>query len=94
MSDVQGAAIEATPNRPHPSAGGREVSAAYPTVVWISRIRGLQSHLRLIAQSCADSDNPHVQRIGRQAVCGIAEADRYLADPDWSTDPCQQEEPA
>lgn len=26
MSDVQGAAIEATPNRPHPSAGGREVS--------------------------------------------------------------------
>ncbi|MBI0530888.1 hypothetical protein [Sphingomonas sp. TX0522] len=25
MSDVQGAAIEATPNRPHPSAGGREV---------------------------------------------------------------------
>lgn len=62
----------------------------YPTIVWLSRIAGLQSHLRLIAQSCADSDNPHVQRIGRQAACGIAEADRYLADPDWSTDPSRK----
>lgn len=68
------------------------MSDPYPTVVWIGRIRGLQSHLRLIAQSCAHSDNPHVQRISRQAASGIAEADRYLADPDWSTDPRQQEQ--
>lgn len=67
------------------------MSDQYPTVVWVGRIRGLQSHLRVIAQSCADSENPHVQRIGRQAISGIAEADRYLADPDWSTDPHKQE---
>lgn len=67
---------------------------AYPTIVWVSRIEGLKSHLRLIAQSCAGSDNAHVQRIGRQADCGIAEADRYLADPDWSTDSNRQEQSA
>lgn len=67
------------------------MSDPYPTIVWVSRIRGLQSHLRLIAQSCAGSENVHVQRIGRQAECGIAEADRYLADPDWSTDGLGQE---
>lgn len=58
----------------------------YSTAIWLSRIQGLQSHLRIIARECADSDDKHVQRIGRQALAGIVEADRYIADKDWSCD--------
>lgn len=55
----------------------------YSTNIWVSRIQGLQSHLRIIAADCAHSDSQHVRRIGRQALAGIAEADRYLADRCW-----------
>lgn len=59
------------------------MSEPYSTMIWVSRIKGLQSHLRIIASECAGSDSVHVQRIGRQALAGIAEADRYLADQCW-----------
>lgn len=50
----------------------------YPTIVWLARVQGLQSHLRIIARDCADSEDSHVQRLGRQALAGVAEADRYV----------------
>lgn len=56
----------------------------YSTNIWVSRVQGLQSHLRIIAAECVGSDNAHVQRLGRQAMAGIAEGDRYLADREWS----------
>lgn len=59
------------------------MSEPYSTMIWVSRVEGLKSHLRLIASECAGSENRHVQRIGRQALAGIAEADRYLVDPCW-----------
>lgn len=59
------------------------MSEPYSTMIWVNRIQGLQSHLRIIAKDCADSDNRHVQRIGRQAQAGVEEADRYIADPHW-----------
>jgi len=52
----------------------------YSTTICISRIQGLQSHLRIIAAECVGSDILHVQRIGRQAMAGIAEAQRYVDD--------------
>jgi len=59
------------------------MTQSYPTSVWVNRIQGLQSHLRIIARDCADSENPHVNRIGRQALAGVAEAERYIADREW-----------
>jgi len=56
----------------------------YPTIVWLARVQGLQSHLRIIARDCEGSDNPHVQRLGRQALAGVAEAERYVLDKEWS----------
>lgn len=52
----------------------------YSTNIWISRIQGLQSHLRIIVRDCEGSDDPHVQRLGRQALAGVAEAQRYVDD--------------
>jgi hypothetical protein len=43
MSDVQGAAIEATPNRPHPSAGGREVKGRRTHSVHETRQEAVQA---------------------------------------------------
>ncbi len=61
------------------------MSEPYSAMIWVSRIEGLKSHLRLIANECAASECNHVQRIGRQALVGIAEADRYLSDQCWPT---------
>lgn len=61
------------------------MSEPYSTVIWVSRIEGLKSCLRVIARDCEGSDSSHVQRIGRQALAGIAEADRYIADQCWPT---------
>lgn len=58
----------------------------YSTAIWIARIQGLQGHLRIIARDCADSEDPHVQRLGRQALAGVAEAERYILDKEWSDD--------
>ena len=49
-------------------------------MIWLARLQGLQSHLRIIARECEGSDNPHIQRIGRQAAAGVAEAQRYVDD--------------
>ena len=62
------------------------MSAPYSTMVWVSRIEGLKSHLRLIVADCEGSESNHVQRLCRQAQAGIAEADRYIADQDWGDD--------
>lgn len=56
------------------------MSEPYSTMVWVARIQGLKSHLRIIAEECAGSELTHVQRIGRQAKAGILEANRYLSD--------------
>jgi hypothetical protein len=55
----------------------------YSTMIWVSRIQGLKSHLRIIARDCEGSDDRHVLRLGRQAQAGVEEADRYLADQRW-----------
>ncbi len=68
------------------------MSEPYSTVVWVSRVEGLKSHLRLIASECAGSECDHIQRIGRQAMTGIAEADRYLADQCWPDDEADRQE--
>lgn len=62
------------------------MSEPYPTMLWVSRVAGLQSHLRIIATECAGSEDSHVQRIERQALAGIAEAELYLADLCWPAD--------
>lgn len=56
------------------------MSNPYCTMIWLARLQGLQSHLRIIARECEGSDNPHIQRIGRQAAAGVAEAQRYVDD--------------
>jgi len=58
----------------------------YSTMIWIGRVQALQSQLRIIENDCEGSENPHVQRIGKQAKAGIAEADKFVDDPEWETD--------
>jgi hypothetical protein len=48
--------------------------------LWVARIEGLKSHLRIIQRDGDTSDHPGMERMARQATAGIAEADRYLSD--------------
>lgn len=66
-----------------PQGDEGELCGPFPTSIWVNRVEGLKSHLRIIANDARDSEDRHVRRLGRQAEAGIAEADRYLADPDW-----------
>lgn len=59
------------------------MSEPYSTMIWVNRIQGLKSHLRIIARECADSDSRHIRAIGRQAQAGLDEADGYIADQHW-----------
>ena len=58
----------------------------YSTNIWVSRIQGLQAHLRIIRDDLQDSEFTAGHRAHKQAIAGLDEADRYLADRDWSTD--------
>lgn len=49
-------------------------------MIWVSRIEGLKSHLRIIQRDGANSGHPGMERMARQASAGIVEADRYLSD--------------
>lgn len=49
-------------------------------ILWVARIEGLKSHLRIIQRDGATSGHAGMERMARQAAAGIVEADRYLAD--------------
>jgi hypothetical protein len=62
-------------------------SGPFSTIIWLGRIENLKTHLRIIQQDGETSEHPGMQRMARQAAAGIAEADRYLAEPDWDSCP-------
>jgi len=48
--------------------------------LWVARIKGLKSHLRIIQRDGSTSGHPGMERMARQAAAGIIEADRYISD--------------